>query len=92
MRCTECVELGVVKHTILILLVFVLQGLDGNEDWMGSEDEALTGFSWRSGSDRETTGILMWSRPFIATIPQTGEEVNKLCSMHMYMYMYMYLK
>ena len=53
-----------------------MQGLDGNEDWMGSEDEALTGFSWRSGSDRETTGILMWSRPFIATIPQTGEEVG----------------
>ena len=45
---------------------------------MGSEDEALTGFSWRSGSDRETTGILMWSRPFIATIPQTGEEVGEL--------------
>ena len=45
---------------------------------MGSEDEALTGFSWRSGSDRETTGILMWSRPFIATIPQTGEEVGGL--------------
>ena len=44
---------------------------------MGSEDEALTGFSWRSGSDRETTGILMWSRPFIATIPQTGEEVAR---------------
>ena len=45
---------------------------------MGLEDEALTGFSWRSGSDRETTGILMWSRPFIATIPQTGEEVGGL--------------
>ena len=62
----------------------VFQGLEGNEDWMGSDDEQLTGFSWRSGSDRETTGILMWSRPFIATIPQTGEEVstginNKIC-------------
>jgi atlastin len=43
---------------------------------MGSEDESLTGFSWRSGCDRETTGILMWSRPFIATIPETGEEVG----------------
>jgi atlastin len=55
-----------------------MQGLDGKEDWMGSDDEALTGFSWRSGSDRETTGILMWSRPFIATIPETGEEVGGL--------------
>ena len=44
---------------------------------MGKDEEALTGFSWRSGSDRETTGILMWSRPFIATIPETGEEVRE---------------
>ena len=43
---------------------------------MGREDEQLTGFSWRSGSDRETTGILMWSRPFIATLPGSGEEVS----------------
>ena len=43
---------------------------------MGGEDDQLTGFSWRSGSDRETTGILMWSKAFIATLPQTGEEVS----------------
>ena len=57
-------------------MTFDLQGLEGNEDWMGGEDERLTGFSWRSGSDRETTGILMWSRPFIATLPGSEEEVS----------------
>lgn len=33
--------------------------------WIGSEDEPLTGFSWRAGSDRDTTGILMWSDIFL---------------------------
>ena len=61
------------------LLTFVpLQGLEGSDDWMGTENESLTGFSWRGGSDRETTGILMWSRPFIATVPETGEEVSEV--------------
>lgn len=31
---------------------------------MGKSDEPLTGFSWRSGSKRETTGIWMWSKLF----------------------------
>lgn len=47
--------------------------LDG--DWMGPSDAPLEGFSWRGGSDRETTGILMWSEAFIASLP-TGEKVG----------------
>ncbi len=42
---------------------------------MGDSEEPLVGFSWRSGSERETTGILMWSQPFLATLP-SGEEVG----------------
>ncbi len=53
-----------------------LQGLEGSSDWMGGEDDPLTGFSWRGGSERETTGILMWSKPFMATLPESGEEVR----------------
>jgi atlastin len=32
---------------------------------MGDENEPLTGFSWRGGSERDTTGILMWSDIFL---------------------------
>ncbi|XP_046658288.1 atlastin-like isoform X1 [Homalodisca vitripennis] len=43
-------------------------------DWLGADDAPLEGFAWRGGSDRETTGILMWSEAFIATLP-SGEKV-----------------
>ncbi|CAI6343620.1 unnamed protein product [Macrosiphum euphorbiae] len=47
-----------------------------NEDahWIGSDDKPLDGFSWRGGSDRDTTGILMWSEVFKATLDD-GEKV-----------------
>ncbi|KAI1898729.1 hypothetical protein AGOR_G00075360 [Albula goreensis] len=34
------------------------------ENWLGEEDEPLTGFSWRGGSEPETTGIQLWSEVF----------------------------
>uniref|UniRef100_A0AAG5CQ62 GB1/RHD3-type G domain-containing protein n=1 Tax=Anopheles atroparvus TaxID=41427 RepID=A0AAG5CQ62_ANOAO len=34
-------------------------------DWLGDESEPLSGFSWRGGSERDTTGILMWSDIFL---------------------------
>ncbi|KAH0955471.1 hypothetical protein HN011_008540 [Eciton burchellii] len=39
------------------------------DTWLGSEDEPLSGFSWRGGSERDTTGILMWSKVYRATLP-----------------------
>ena len=42
-------------------LVSLLQG----ESWMGGEDEPLSGFSWRGGCERETTGIQAWSEVFV---------------------------
>ena len=44
---------------------------------MGEEDEELTGFSWRGGAERETTGVLLWNEPFISKLP-SGEEVDFL--------------
>ncbi|XP_073994590.1 atlastin-like isoform X2 [Rhodnius prolixus] len=44
------------------------------EDWMGPADIPLEGFSWRGGSERDTTGILMWSEIFLTTLPG-GEKV-----------------
>jgi atlastin len=32
---------------------------------MGQADEPLTGFSWKAGSDRDTTGIIFWSDVFL---------------------------
>ncbi|KAL1110097.1 hypothetical protein AAG570_008174 [Ranatra chinensis] len=44
--------------------------INGNiDDWMGTDDMPLDGFSWRGGSERDTTGILMWSEIFLTTLP-----------------------
>ncbi|XP_020300788.1 atlastin isoform X1 [Pseudomyrmex gracilis] len=49
--------------------------LQNNTDsWLGAEDEPLSGFSWRGGSERDTTGILMWSKVYPATLAN-GEKV-----------------
>ncbi|PAV64808.1 hypothetical protein WR25_01040 [Diploscapter pachys] len=47
------------------------QSSDG--DWM-APNEPLRGFSWRGGSERETNGILIWSKPFIVK-NRAGEQV-----------------
>jgi len=58
------------------LLNFMLRYLEnhGAEDWMGAEDAHLNGFHWRGGMERDTTGILMWSKIFLVKTP-TGREV-----------------
>ncbi|XP_037025907.1 atlastin isoform X4 [Bradysia coprophila] len=43
-------------------------------DWLGDENEPLSGFSWRGGSERDTTGILMWSDIFLHDYAN-GEKV-----------------
>ncbi|XP_030022153.1 atlastin isoform X2 [Manduca sexta] len=50
---------------------------DENGTWLGAENNTLAGFSWRGGADPHTTGILMWSEPFIATLP-SDEKVAVL--------------
>lgn len=61
------------------LLDFFLRYLsaEGQPDWLGDDDSPLEGFTWRGGSERETTGILLWSEPFICKTP-SGEEVAVL--------------
>ncbi|CAI8015628.1 Atlastin-1 [Geodia barretti] len=44
----------------------------------GEEGEELTGFTWRGGIERDTTGILMWSKPYIIPLPNSREEVAVL--------------
>ncbi|KAK3554208.1 hypothetical protein QTP70_020086 [Hemibagrus guttatus] len=49
------------------LLDFMLRYVhnQSSESWMGGDDEPLTGFSWRGGCERETTGIQAWSEVFV---------------------------
>eukprot|EP00092_Neocalanus_flemingeri_P035139 GFUD01038241.1.p1 GENE.GFUD01038241.1~~GFUD01038241.1.p1 ORF type:complete len:544 (+),score=116.82 GFUD01038241.1:56-1687(+) len=58
------------------LLNFMLRYLEnqGSEEWMGPEEGHLDGFHWRGGMERDTTGILMWSKIFLVKTP-TGREV-----------------
>lgn len=43
-------------------------------EWIGDEHAPLNGFSWRGGSERETTGIIMWSELYCTTLP-SGEKI-----------------
>ncbi|KAE8586494.1 hypothetical protein XENTR_v10021684 [Xenopus tropicalis] len=46
-------------------------------DWLGDYNEPLSGFSWRGGSERETTGIQIWSEIFLVENPD-GNKVAVL--------------
>lgn len=57
------------------LLNFLLRYLTTNgydtsssNDWLQDQDMPLKGFSWRGGAERDTTGILMWSEPFLVPL------------------------
>jgi len=41
--------------------------------WMGKPSDPLTGFSWKSGTERHTTGIVFWSDVFLYDAPN-GEK------------------
>ncbi|XP_042863090.1 atlastin-1-like [Penaeus japonicus] len=45
-----------------------------SDDWLGDFDQPLKGFKWRQGSRRETTGVLIWSEPFLIK-RRSGEEI-----------------
>ena len=55
-------------------LRYLQSGCGTTNDWLGDEEVPLKGFSWRGGSERDTTGILMWSEPFIYKL-EDGKEV-----------------
>ncbi|KAK3528155.1 hypothetical protein QTP86_023879 [Hemibagrus guttatus] len=58
---------------------FVLErrGMKKSASWLGGNDEPLTGFTWRGGCERETTGILAWSEVFVVEKPD-GTKVAVL--------------
>uniref|UniRef100_A0A667ZUM9 Atlastin GTPase 2 n=1 Tax=Myripristis murdjan TaxID=586833 RepID=A0A667ZUM9_9TELE len=61
------------------LLDFMLRYMHNQESdsWIGGDDEPLTGFTWRGGCERETTGIQVWSKVFVVDKPD-GTKVAVL--------------
>ncbi|XP_071336302.1 atlastin-2 [Trachinotus anak] len=61
------------------LLDFMLRYMHNQESgsWIGGDDEPLTGFTWRGGCERETTGIQIWSEVFVVDKPD-GSKVAVL--------------
>ncbi|KAH9380521.1 hypothetical protein HPB48_000167 [Haemaphysalis longicornis] len=46
-------------------LRYFMNGTQAN--WMDDANAKLEGFSWRGGSERETTGIFVWSEVFVVS-------------------------
>ncbi|KAG8123107.1 hypothetical protein E2320_018556 [Naja naja] len=61
------------------LLDFMLRYMYNKESssWIGGNSDPLTGFTWRGGCERETTGIQIWSEVFIIPKPD-GTKVAVL--------------
>ncbi|XP_075931969.1 atlastin-2-like isoform X2 [Anarhichas minor] len=63
------------------LLDFMLRYMHSQQQpsasWIGGDDEPLTGFTWRGGCERETTGIQIWSEVFVVDKPD-GSKVAVL--------------
>ncbi|XP_074645013.1 atlastin-2-like [Tubulanus polymorphus] len=64
------------KSFLLDFFLRYLRG-SGDQNWLGDANTPLEGFSWRGGSERDTTGILMWSEPFVFKLPN-GDDVSLL--------------
>lgn len=61
----------------LSFISFQCNPLSSNDDdWLGTDDEILRGFSWRGGSERETSGMLLWSEPFILQQPDSQKVLK----------------
>ncbi|KAM3863430.1 atlastin-2-like [Diretmus argenteus] len=61
------------------LLDFMLRYMHSQDSksWIGGDNEPLTGFTWRGGCERETTGIQVWSEIFVVEKPD-GTKVAVL--------------
>lgn len=44
----------------------------------GGENKEMSSFAWRGGQERQTTGIWMWSEPFLRTPKGLSEQVAVL--------------
>ncbi|KAL0974171.1 hypothetical protein UPYG_G00216540 [Umbra pygmaea] len=65
------------KSFILDFMLRYMYRKDRREDWLGQDNEPLTGFKWRGGSEPETTGIQLWSEVFLVE-KSNGKQVAVL--------------
>ncbi|KAF8566742.1 hypothetical protein P879_08891 [Paragonimus westermani] len=70
---------GVFRQGKSFLLDFFLRYMSSEDksNWLGDENMPLAGFPWCGGSRRLTTGILLWSEPFLIRL-SSGEEAAVL--------------
>ena len=50
------------------------ENLINSDNWLGEDDEPLTGFEWKAGTKRVTTGLILWSDVFLYDGPK-GEKI-----------------
>lgn len=66
-----------VNYTVTLMVSwYCVLLLQESDTWLGGQDEPLTGFTWRGGCERETTGILAWSEVFVVEKPD-GNKVKR---------------
>ncbi|XP_047459892.1 atlastin-2-like isoform X2 [Mugil cephalus] len=65
------------KSFLLDFMLRYMYNQKENNTWIGGDDEPLTGFTWRGGCERETTGIQIWSEVFVVDKPD-GSKVAVL--------------
>ncbi|XP_036290956.1 atlastin-2 isoform X9 [Pipistrellus kuhlii] len=60
------------------LLDFMLRYMynKDSQSWIGGNNEPLTGFTWRGGCERETTGIQVWNEVFVIDRPDGTKVYN----------------
>jgi len=49
-----------------------------SENWIGNRSSPLKGFSWHRGAKADTEGILLWSEPFVVTLPNRGGDSTEV--------------
>uniref|UniRef100_A0A673CMQ5 Atlastin-2-like n=1 Tax=Sphaeramia orbicularis TaxID=375764 RepID=A0A673CMQ5_9TELE len=65
------------KSFLLDFMLRYMHNQEQSDSWIGGDDEPLTGFTWRGGCERETTGIQIWSEVFVVEKPD-GSKVAVL--------------
>ncbi|XP_030626325.1 atlastin-2 isoform X1 [Chanos chanos] len=65
------------KSFLLDFMLRYMYSQQSTDTWLGGDDEPLTGFKWRGGCERETTGIQAWSEVFVVDKPD-GSKVAVL--------------
>uniref|UniRef100_A0A673WTS5 Atlastin GTPase 2 n=1 Tax=Salmo trutta TaxID=8032 RepID=A0A673WTS5_SALTR len=65
------------KSFLLDFMLRYMLNQEQSDSWVGGDDDPLTGFSWRGGCERETTGIQVWSQVFVVNKPD-GSKVAVL--------------